>query len=266
MYLMYVDESGDCGLPSANSPTTFFCLSGLVVHELRWREALGRLRSFRWWLKRRYGINVEDELHAGDMIGKSKNIAASLAKLPKYQRLAIIRNFADLIATLPDVNIVNVIVDKRDRRFHAPDDVFKLAWYCLIQRFENTIRNHNFPGPVNSDDCGIIFPDNTDGGKLKKFIDSMRVNNQLIITQASGAFYRKNDPIRMIIEYPVHRDSGESYFIQAADCAVFLLKQNHEPSGYMKQHGGKFYFNRMEKVLCKKATDKDPKGMGIVRP
>jgi hypothetical protein len=40
MYLMYVDESGDCGLPADSSPSSLFCLSGLVVHELRWREAI----------------------------------------------------------------------------------------------------------------------------------------------------------------------------------------------------------------------------------
>jgi len=34
---MYVDESGDSGLPSDGSPTRYFCLSGLVVHELRWQ-------------------------------------------------------------------------------------------------------------------------------------------------------------------------------------------------------------------------------------
>ena len=33
MYLMYVDESGDSGL--VNSPTRYFVLTGMVVHELR---------------------------------------------------------------------------------------------------------------------------------------------------------------------------------------------------------------------------------------
>ncbi|MGH2600854.1 MAG: DUF3800 domain-containing protein, partial [Dehalococcoidia bacterium] len=32
---MYVDESGDSGL--TNSPTRYFVLTGLVVHELRWQ-------------------------------------------------------------------------------------------------------------------------------------------------------------------------------------------------------------------------------------
>jgi len=35
MFLMYVDESGDTGL--TNSPVDYFVLSGLIIHELRWR-------------------------------------------------------------------------------------------------------------------------------------------------------------------------------------------------------------------------------------
>ena len=44
MYLLYVDESGDIGLD--NSPTNYFCLSGLVVHELRWDATLAAVVSF----------------------------------------------------------------------------------------------------------------------------------------------------------------------------------------------------------------------------
>jgi hypothetical protein len=41
MYFMYVDESGDCGLN--NSPTKYFVLTGLVIHELRWKQCLESL-------------------------------------------------------------------------------------------------------------------------------------------------------------------------------------------------------------------------------
>ncbi|MGC9261037.1 MAG: DUF3800 domain-containing protein [Phycisphaerae bacterium] len=70
MYLMYVDESGDCGLPADGSRTNLFCLAGLVVHELRWRDTLADLARFRHDLWKRYKINIEDELHAGDIRAK----------------------------------------------------------------------------------------------------------------------------------------------------------------------------------------------------
>jgi hypothetical protein len=263
MYLMYVDESGDCGLPSDGSPSALFCLSGVVVHELRWLATMTQLLSFRHWLKRRYKVYLEDELHAADMISKPSKIASSLQRLAKHERLAIIRNFADEIAKLADVSIINVVVDKRTGRVPDKDEVFRWAWYTLFQRFENTIRYQNFPGPKNSDDCGIIFPDATDGQKLKQFLDSMRLSNRLKIRQGSGSFVYQNVPVRALIEDPVVRDSKHSYLIQAADCAAFLLKQSIEPSSYMKRHGGNAYFKRLDPVLCKHASRAD--AQGIVR-
>lgn len=65
----------------------------------------------------------------------------------------------------------------------------------------------------------------------------------------------------MIIEDPVVRDSQHSYLIQAADCAVFLLKQYVQPSAFMKRHGGNAYFKRLDPVLCKQASNKDPEGI-----
>ena len=45
MYLLYVDETGDSGI--RNSPTRYFALSGLVIHELRWWTCLDDLIKFR---------------------------------------------------------------------------------------------------------------------------------------------------------------------------------------------------------------------------
>jgi hypothetical protein len=261
MYLMYVDESGDCGMPSDGSPSALFCLSGLVVHELRWRDTMTQLLSFRHWLKGRYKVYLEDELHAADMISKPSKLASSLQRLAKHQRLAIIRHFADEIAALADVSIINVVVDKRTGRVPNKDEVFRWAWYSLFQRFENTIRYQNFPGPKNADDRGIVFPDATDGQKLKQFLEKMRMNNRLKVRQRSGSFVYFNEPIRVIIEDPVVRDSKHSYLIQAADCAAFLLKQSIEPSSYMRKHGGNAYFKRLEPVLCRDASRKDPQGI-----
>jgi hypothetical protein len=265
MYLMYVDDSGDCGMPADGSPSNLFCLSGLVVHELRWKQTLADLAAFRRWLRCRYKVNIEDELHAAEMINKPSKLAASLQRLRKHERLAIIRHFADAIAGLSDVNVINVVVDKRTGKVPNKDEVFRWAWYAMFQRFENTIRYQNFPGPKNSDDQGLVFPDNTDGQKLKRFLQQMRLSNPLKVQQVSGAFVYDDKPIRVIIEDPVLRDSRESYFIQAADCAAFLLKQSVEPSSYMKRHGGNAYLGRLDPVLCKRASDKDPSGKGVVR-
>jgi hypothetical protein len=187
-------------------------------------------------------------------------LADSLRRLKKHERLAIIRHFADQIAQLSDISVINVVVDKHG---HVPskDEVFRRAWYTLFQRFENTIRYQNFPGPKNADDRGMVFPDDTDGGKLCRYLDEMRLRNPLKISEAYGAFYYKDEPIRAIIEDPVLRNSRSSYLIQVADCAAYLLKQSIEPCGYMRKHGGNAYFGRLDPVLCKHASNRDAHGV-----
>ena len=113
MYLMYVDESGDCGMPADGSPSRLFCLTGIVVHELSWLTTIDEILKFRRWLKSRYKIYLETELHAAEMINKPSKLDASLQQLKKHQRLAVIRHFADTIATLRDINIISVVVDKQ---------------------------------------------------------------------------------------------------------------------------------------------------------
>lgn len=69
MYLMYVDESGDPGIASV-SRNRYFVLSGLVVHELRWRDILDDFLVFRRGLREQYGLKLREEIHAGAFISK----------------------------------------------------------------------------------------------------------------------------------------------------------------------------------------------------
>jgi len=45
MYLAYFDESGDSGLK--NSPTQWFVLSCVLIHQARWMESLNQLVKAR---------------------------------------------------------------------------------------------------------------------------------------------------------------------------------------------------------------------------
>ncbi len=268
MYMMYVDESGDTGLPPpmGRSPTSLFCLSGLVVHELRWSETLRQLLEFRHRLKRKYRVYLDDEIHAAELLSRPSRLPRSLQHLKKYERLAIIRHHADCLSSLGDIRLINVCVDKSDKRIEEADDVFRRAWYALFQRFENTILRRNFPEPRHEQERGIVFPDFTDALRLKRYLDRMRTRNVLRTQRAPGQYEEIDDPIRLIIEDPICRDSRHSYFIQAVDCAVFLFRQYLEPNAYMKTHGAHIYFrSRLRPVLCTQASHRDPEGLGIVR-
>ena len=254
MYLMYVDESGDCGL--VNSPTRYFVLSGLIVHELRWHTYLDELINFRRFLKQNFGLKLREEFHAASFITRPKE----LVRIKRYDRLTMMRLYANKLAALPALSLINIVVDKQGKA--SGYDVFEMAWKTLIQRFENTISNRNFPGPANPDERGFLLCDHTDDKKLTKLLRKMRQYNPIPNAHYYGGGYR-NLPITYIIEDPCFRDSGHSYFIQSVDLASYLLQQHLNPNAYMRKNSGQNYFGRLKTILCLSASSSDP--YGIVR-
>lgn len=252
MYLMYVDESGDIGLQ--NSPTRYFVLTGLIIHELRWRPYLDQIIDFRSRMRQTFGLKLREEIHASAMI----NRPGDLVRIQRHDRLTILRHFADELAAMPDLNIINIVVDKQNKG--SSYDVFDAAWRALIQRFENTLSHRNFSGPANPDERGMIFPDHTDDKKLTALLRQMRRYNPVPNQPAFGPGYR-NLTLTSLIEDPSFRDSEHSYFIQAADLSAFLLYQYIEPSSYIKGKGARNYFTRLSPILCLHASRRDPHGI-----
>lgn len=252
MYLMYVDESGDTGL--AGSPTRYFVLSGLVLHEICWRPVLDTLVAFRRDLRHKYGLKLRKEIHAAALI----NSPGPLVMIKRHDRLAMVREFANTMAALGGISIINVVVDKQGKTRNY--DVFEAAWRALIQRFENTIANCNFRGPANPSERGLILCDHTDDRKLMRLLRELHQYNPVPNQPKYGSGYR-NLPLQYVVEDPSYRDSRHSYFVQMADLAAFLLYQRLAPSSYMRKKQGQNYFVRLKPVLCLAASNQDPEGI-----
>jgi Protein of unknown function (DUF3800) len=247
MYLMYVDESGDSGLHG--SPTRYFVLSGIVVHELRWHEALNRLVSFRQRMRTRFGLQMREEIHAGPMLSRP----GKLLRIRKNDRLTIIRAHLDELASMKFLNVINVRVDKEGKP--ADYDPFERAWEALIQRFENTLRYSNFPRPkFIFGDIGIIFCDAADEASLRRIYRRMRVFNPIPNMRSFFTGGYRQLPLTRVAEDPNIRHSHHSYFIQAADTAAFALYQHYAPSAYVRKKGARNYFLRLDPILCKVAS------------
>jgi hypothetical protein len=249
MYLMYVDESGDTGL--VGSPSRYFTLSGIVVHERNWRPFIERLIAFRKTLKTVYGLGVRTELHASEYIRKPVD------GLTKYDRLAILRNTLDELAKMPDISITNIVVDKIDKP--ADYDVLQKAWGVLFQRFENTLFYGNFPGNFR-DDFGMVLSDATAGQKLTQMVRRMAVYNPIPSSYGQGS---RNIPIKKIIEDPHFKDSRSSLPVQMADVCAYFLHQKYAPNGYIKRKAAQNYFDRLQPVLNLKASTSN--AFGIVQ-
>lgn len=253
MYLMYVDESGDSGL--ANSPTRYFVLSGLVIHELRWQAYLDRLVSFRRTMKQDYGLRLREEFHAGAMITRP---GLDLMRIKKHDRLAMIRHFADCLAAMTEFSAINIIVDKQGKPLTY--DVFEMAWKALIQRFENTLSHHNFPGPRNPDDRGLLLCDHTEDKKVTAVMRRMRKFNPVPHHPLYSTSGYRDIPVLSIIEDPNFRDSLHSFFIQAVDLVAFLVYQGVAPNKYMRRNSGQNYHRRLAQIYCRHASRSDPHG------
>lgn len=248
---MYVDESGDVGLK--NSPTKYFVLSAIVIHELRWRDTLRNLVSFRKMLRDQKGLKLRDEIHCSEFINKP----GDLIRIKRNDRLDIIKKCIDWLNDQSDVNVFSVVINKENRT----DDIFELAWNTLIMRFENTIRHNNFSGPKNADDRGIILSDNTEGEKLRMVIRKMRHYN--IIPNRKDLYDEGNRNVKLeyVIEDPIFRDSKNSMLHQINDVLAYCVRQHYEPNSYMKRKGGTSFYKRLNNVVVKKVSNKNEFGI-----
>ena len=212
-----------------------------------------RLVEFRRRMKVKYGLGVRDEIHAAEFIRGSAGKV-----MHRHERLNLLKNFANELAGIDYISLINVVVDKSGK----PDDypVFERAWRALFQRFENTLNHRNFPGPQNADDKGLAICDNTDAGRLTRLMRKMSAYNPIPNQDRFGPGSR-NQPIKSIIEDPHLRDSRDSLMIQASDLAAYLLYQYHEPNSYFRRQGEKNLLKHLEPIMNKKAAPRHPLGV-----
>lgn len=258
MYLMYVDESGDTGRKAGSS--SYFALSGLVVHETQWRNFIAALLAHRKILRANYQLPVRAEIHASEYINGQVKTAKPVRLLKKHERLGILRNTIDELAKIPYISITNVIVDKSGKP--PAYDVLNAAWGTLFQRFENTLRAGNFPGKYK-DDFGIVITDAVSGTKLMRLMRRMAVYNYIPNNSYYGPGSR-NIPILRVIEDPSGRDSAESLPIQACDVVAYFLKQYVDPNSYIRKKRAQNYIARLQPVLNPWATRKNSLGIVIL--
>lgn len=252
MYLMYVDESGDVG--TVNSPTRYFILSAIVLHELRWKDVLTQLVEFRRMLRDTKGLKLREEIHSNEFISKP----GDLKRIRRNDRLDILKKCIDWLNHQQQLNVFSVVIDKSN---YSNRDIFEMAWNTLIMRFENTIRHKNFSGPQNPDDRGIILSDNTEGERLRKLVRKMRHFNSIPNMNELYTEGYRNVPLEYVIEDPVFRDSQHSFIHQMNDVIAYCVRQKYEPNKYMIKKGGHNFYKRLYNVVTKQVSTKNDLGL-----
>ncbi|MED0660017.1 DUF3800 domain-containing protein [Bacillus smithii] len=243
MYMVYVDESGDTG--TYNSPTKYFILSALIVHESNWIRFLDDLVDFRRKLRDTYHLKMREEIHAAEFFQSSKKYD----HLKKHVKLQICKKAIEFQESLDYIQVMFVVIDKSA---HQNEDIFDMAWKYLIQRIHNTLEHKNFDVIAKDIDqtwneSFILIPDKTDDKKLKQLVRRMRRYNP-IPSRFGGGF--RNLPLKYIVEDPYSKDSAESYIHQLVDVNAYFMKQKYDPTKYMKKKKAHNFINKFDKVLC----------------
>lgn len=275
--LFYVDESYD---------QARFCLSAIGIRHADWRDCFQRVRQHRAVLKQDHGIFLRKEVHAQEFVSGRGRISASI--ISKHDRSRIFDGLLKLVASLPNVMVINICLDIAGRRDPQLD-----AWDRLLNRIERTLFEmerrelplrrellvrlpDTFSDRARS--ClatrlnayrsrGLIFADQGREPEITRVFRKMNVFNPIPSQFGgwSGDLKTKNIPVERIIEDPVFKESHQSYFIQLADCVAFaLLKREVPPTPLIKKYGIHRMFEKNIAAVCfHQAAPKD--SLGIVR-
>jgi hypothetical protein len=211
MFLAYLDESGDSGIDG--SPTRFFVLSCVLVHESAWLDSLDSLIALRRALRETYDIPTRPEIkarHFHNGRGPLRHLRWSQA-----DRMELFRRVLCQVGDSLNFRVFGIAIDKvpaRKRGWEAR----MAAWTFALQRIERFTVEHKR-------DWAMIFPDEGHGYFIRKRLRHMRRFHAI-----PGFFGRqmRKVPTRRIIEDPNERASQDSYFVQLADWAAYAAHRS----------------------------------------
>lgn len=246
MFLVYCDESGDVG--TLNSPSKYFVLSGIVIHELKWKQMLDEMIQFRSDLKKKYGLLLKEEIHASVFINGVPRLRNGAHR---NDRLRLLTDCLDFLNSRDYISIITVRCNKSKRK--DKDEVFFRTWNYFVQRIENTVKFKNFSTP-NPNDTAILVPDQGNTATIRGIIRKMRKYNPISNKTSYGPGSRMIE-VKHVIKDPVFRDSKDSYFHQMADVVAYFARQYYEPNNFIKRKGAKkYYVSKLGSVTNKFAT------------
>lgn len=205
MFFAYIDESGDTGM--ADSPTSTFVLSCLLLHDRDWLSALDQTIAFRRYLRDEFHITPRSELKASWLIHNKGDIRHSGLRYPA--RLRAYRAAMRFQRKVGLFRIFSILIAKT-KIAKTPSDVREFAWRYAVQRLERF-------GTANKDNVHVL-PDEGHGDFIRKKIRSMRRFNY-VPSAFGGATLQRN--AENIVEDSSDRRSQESFFIQLADLNAY---------------------------------------------
>jgi hypothetical protein len=210
VYLVYVDESGDIG-SSSSSPTDWFVLNCIAVHESDWLSTLDLIVNLRRHLRDCYSLPPREELK-GAHFRNSKGIFKGLG-ISRSKRMDIYQEIMNFESSLP-IKTFSIAVHKQKAQSKGWNPRY-CAWTFALQRLDTMSRKA-------SERC-CVFPDEGHGYFIRKRIRAMRRHHNVPTHYGPGSIQL---PTSQLLEDPNDRRSGDSYFVQLADLNAYACHRS----------------------------------------
>ena len=249
MRLYYIDES--------EGPTCYV-RSALGVDAERWNDLFADIQEWRRELREGYGIPLDRELHACDLLAGRGMLARngnSNERLSRNQGAEVfmdgLRRIEDAASSIGGVEVINVCLRKQDVKAYE-----KVSLDRLLNRINASVKTagrHAF----------LIF----DEGKERMITRAYR--RLRIFNPVPSRYERweegertRNIPVENLIGGPAFRSSDSDNLLQMADLiAHALLKQEEEPVPRVENLGIADAFSILDKALNRRASRRDHQGI-----
>ena len=235
MHLLYVDESGDTGRHNPENHT--FVLCGLMVHHADWHEAQAAFGDMRQRLRVNFGLPMEAEIHASELLGRSP----SRFGLDRTARIKAALHQVEMIRRQGSLFAIRIIVDKRS----FEGDVLTVAWHDMLSAAKSVAISTEH-GRCSSPGIIVICDDHR-------------------TAPGSGwlhAVKKDLDMESVLLDQPFGRDSRASDFLPACDMLAYLTKQTVEPAGFFSRDNSRWLIERCDRMFDERGLSFRLKGKG----
>ena len=233
-YIYYVDES---------TASNKYIYTTLGIPIKRWNHVFERIKAFRQYINKEYGIQLYKELHATKFVNGRGQFSEVVGKFHRAEVFKLcLKTLANEYKT--GIHTFSAITDSPEKSLNR-----------VVNRINNTA-NYN-------DYYALVFFDSGNEISTQKTLRRMHAINY-IPSQYGGwddDLYAKNMPVIRIVADSMFIDSSKDYMIQAVDFIAYSVKTKYEPSSNAVTYGLKDSYNILAPIMLKQATKSNNLGL-----
>ena len=232
--------------------------SALGVDGERWNDLFADIQAWRVDLRERYGIPLDRELHACDLLAGrgllARNGDANERVTPQQGAevfLGGLRRLEDAARSIGGIEVINVCLHKPESRRYEQ---------ASLDRLLNRINRSVAP----EDRHAFLIFDEGREEMIAGLYRRLKVRNHLPSRYElwEDGEKTRNMPIERIIGGPAFRSSKGDYLLQMVDFITHaLLKQEEAPIPRVEEHGIDAAFSILDAALNRQASGRDPQGV-----